>query len=131
MSAVIEWLEAMYRAAGPDADKAREALELLAEAQGSEDLLELYGERVGDIDEAAQRLNTLEQLEEWAKRDRAFADFGDLDEETLDRFTTAYERYEQQAWELQIVAADAGLIRRDDHDTNPVPLIAMFVPPAA
>lgn len=130
MNLAIEWLEALYRAGGPDADRAREALDLIDEAQTANDLLDSYGERVGDIDEAVERLDRLDSLEAWANRDPTFREFGDLDEETLERFARAYDRYEQMAFELQQLAADAGLIAPNDHETNPVPLLAMFVPPA-
>lgn len=129
MSAVIEWLEALYRAAGPDADKAREALELIAAAEASEAYLDEVSEKIGDFDEAEGLLNRQRNAEEWAERDLTFKEFGDLDEETLERFARAYDRLEQQAFELQELAASAGLIKSNDHVTNPVPLIAMFVPP--
>lgn len=130
MSAVIEWLEAMYRAAGPDADKAREALELIAVAEASEDYLDELGEKLGDFDEAEGLLDRQRNAERWAERDLTFKDFGDLDEETLERFARAYDRYEQQSFDLQKLAADAGLIATTDFTTNPIPLLAMFVPPA-
>lgn len=129
MSAVIEWLEAMYRAAGPDADKARDALELIATAEASEAYLDELGEKIGDFDEAEGRLSRLDSLIVWAERDATFKEFGDLDEETLERFARAYDRYEQQAFALQELAASAGLIDTTDFTTNPVPLLAMFVPP--
>lgn len=131
MSAVIEWLEAMYRAAGPDADKAQEALELIAAAEASEAYLDELGEKIGDFDEAKANLERLDSLDVWAERDRTFREFGDLDDETLERFARAYDRYEQQSFELQELAASAGLIARNDFTTNPIPLIAMFVPPIA
>ena len=130
MSAVIEWLEAMYRAAGPDADKAREALELIAAAEASEAYLVEVSEKIGDFDEAEGLLNRQRNVEKWAERDLTFKEFGDLDEETLERFARAYDRLEQQSFELQELAADAGLIARNDFTTNPIPLLAMFVPPA-
>ena len=130
MSAVIEWLEAMYRAAGPDADKARDALELVAAAEASEAYLDELGEKIGDFDEAEGLLNRQRNVEKWAERDPTFREFGDLDEETLERFARAYDRLERQSFELQELAADAGLIARNDFTTNPVPLLAMFVPPA-
>lgn len=129
MSAVIEWLEALYRAAGPDADKARDALEQIATAEASEAYLDKLVEKIGDFDEAEGLLNRQRNAEKWAERDPTFKEFGDLDEETLERFARAYDRLEQQSFELQELAADAGLIARNDFTTNPVPLLAMFVPP--
>lgn len=130
MSAVIEWLEAMYRAAGPDADKARDALELIVAAEASEAYLDELGEKIGDFEEAEGLLNRQRNAEMWAERDPTFKEFGDLNEETLERFARAYDRLEQQSFDLQELAASAGLIARDDFKTNPLPLIAMFVPPA-
>ena len=130
MSAVIEWLEAMYRAAGPDADKARDALELIAAAEATEAYLDEVSGKTGDFDEAKANLERLDSLDVWAERDLTFKEFGDLDEETLEQFARAYDRLEQQSFELQELAVSAGLIKSNDHVTNPVPLIAMFVPPA-
>ena len=134
MSAVTEWLEAMYRAAGPDADKARDALELIAAAEASEDFIcrMIEREKTGDADcdEILEHLSRLDSLDVWAEQDATFTEFGDLDEETLERFARAYDRLELQSFELQELAADAGLIARNDFTTNPVPLLAMFVPPA-
>lgn len=130
MSAVIEWLEALYRAAGPDADKARDALERIVAAEASEAYLDELGEKIGDFDEAKTALERLDSLDVWAERDPTFKEFGDLDEETLERFARAYDRLEQQSFALQELAASAGLIATTDFLTDPLPLIAMFVPPA-
>lgn len=134
MSAIVEWLEAMYRAAGPDADLACEALEIIAAAERSEDSFckLIDRETTGDkeLDEILIQLNRLDSLDVWAERDPTFKEFGDLDEGTLERFARAYDRLEQQSFALQELAADAGLIARNDFKTNPLTLIAMFVPPA-
>ena len=134
MSAVIEWLEAMYRAAGPDADKARDALELIVAAEASEMAIckLIEREKTGDAgcDEILERLNRLDSLDVWAEQDATFREFGELGEETLERFARAYDRHEQQSFALQELAVSAGLIAPTDFTTDPLPLIAMFVPPA-
>lgn len=125
---VREWLEGMRRFNGRDADCATEVLRLLDEAQGNEDLLNDYGERVGDIDDAQKQVEAFAKLTEWAGHDPTFKEFGAADEETLEKFARAYDALETQAFELQALCVDAGLLNRNDHATNPLPLLRMFLP---
>lgn len=123
-----EWLEDMLRFAGRDADRAQELLAELDGAQASEDLLNEYGEKVGDLDDAQKQVERLATLDVWAERDPTFKDFGELDEETLERFARAYDQLQEQAWALQALCVEAGLLGLNDHTTNPLPLLRMFLP---
>lgn len=125
---VREWLEDMRRFNGRDADRATEVLRLLDEAQGNEDLLNDYGERVGDIDDAQKQVETLAKLTEWAGHDPTFKEFGAADEETLERFARAYDQLQEQVWALQELCVEAGLLNPNDHMTDPLPLLRMFLP---
>ena len=125
---VREWLEDMRRFNGRDADRATEVLRLLDEARDNDDLLNDYGERVGDIDDAQKQVETLAKLTTWAAHDATFKEFGEIDEETLERFARAYDTLDTQAFELQALCVDAGLLNRNDHTTNPLPLLRMFLP---
>lgn len=123
-----DWLKELRRFAGPDCDRATALLDLLDEAKDSEDLLADYGERVGDIDDAQKQVETLAKITEWANRDPTFKEFGEIDEETLERFARAFDNLETQAFELQALCVEAGLLNVHDHITNPVPLLRMFLP---
>lgn len=125
---VREWLEDMRRFNGRDADRATEVLRLLDEAQDNEDLLNDYGERVGDIDDAQKQVEALAKLTEWASHDPTFKEFGELDEDTLERFARANDQLQEQAWALQELCVEAGLMNLNDHTTNPLPLLRMFLP---
>jgi len=91
-------------------------------------LIEEWGEKLGDFDEAVKDLDTLDSLRAWAKHDQTFKDFGDLDDETLERFARAYDRYEQESFDLADLCRQAGLLGPKDHETNPLPLVRMFLP---
>lgn len=58
-----EWLEGLYAAGGPDADRAREALELIDAAQDDADELELWRQLdVDDVREARQHVDAAKDL---------------------------------------------------------------------
>lgn len=123
-----DWLQQLRRFAGPDCDRATALLDLLDGVKDSEDLLADYGERVGDIDDAQKQVETLAKVTEWASHDPTFKEFGMIDEETLERFARAFDKLETQAFELQALCVEAGLLNANDHVTNPVPLLRMFLP---
>jgi len=123
-----EWLEDMRRFNGRDAQFATEVLQMLDDAQDSEKLIEEYGERVGDIDDAESVVLAMDGLRVWAERDPTFREFGDVDVEGLERFARAYDKLEEQADALRDLCVEAGLIGPRDHTTDPLPLLRMFLP---
>lgn len=123
-----EMLGRMARQDGPDSDTAHELLKWLDEQVDAEAELAEWDDRVGDRDEADKSLTRLALLDEWAGEDVTFKEFGDLDQETLERFARAYDRYEQESFALQELCVEAGLIAHNDFDTNPLPLLRMFLP---
>lgn len=125
---VREWLEDMRRFNGRDADRATECLRLLDEARDNDDLLNDYGERVGDIDDAQKRVETLAKMTEWGKNDPTFKEFGEISEETLEQFARAYDKLEAESFALQELMVDVGLLNRHDFTTDPLPLLRMFLP---
>lgn len=129
---VREWLEDMRRFNGRDADRASELLDQLDRAEASEDILckAIAGEKTGDkeVDEIVDQLGELESLKVWAERDATFKEFGELDEDTLERFARANDRLQEQAWALQELCVEAGLLNPNDHTTDPLPLLRMFLP---
>lgn len=129
---VREWLEDMRRFNGRDADRATEILDQLDQAEASEAILckIIAGEKTDDpeTDEIVERLAKLEALEAWAERDPTFNQFGALDVDGLSTFVKAYEALEAESFELQALCVEAGLLSRNDHTTNPLPLLRMFLP---
>lgn len=103
-----EWLEDMRRFNGRDADFATRVL--------------------ASLDDAPKQVERLETLDVWAERDATFKDFGELDEETIERFARAYDQLQDQAWALQALCVEAGLLNPNDHTTDPLPLLRMFLP---
>lgn len=132
METVTEWLERLYRENGPDADRAQEALRLVEAAEFSEDAIcaLMDGRKTGDkdVDGIVDQIAELGRLKVWAEWDATFKEFGDLDEGTLERFARAHDKHEAQTFALQAMAAAAGLIGEHDYDTDPLPLIRMFLP---
>lgn len=129
---VREWLEDMRRYNSRDADRATELLNLLGQAEASETIIcSLFArEKTGDkdADEILDELNKFDSLGVWAERDATFKEFGDLDEETLEKFTRAYDKYEAQSFALAELCMAAGIIADNDYATDPLPLLRMFLP---
>lgn len=118
--------ERQYAQGGLTADIARAVLGLIDERDsGIEEMDVLEGRTPA---EAAKELEVLDSLHVWAERDMTFKEFGDLDEGTLERFARAYDRYETESFALQELCVEAGLLARNDLETDPLPLIRMFRP---
>ena len=77
---------------------------------------------------AAKELEKYDSLVAWAEQDVTFTEFGDLDEDTLERFARAYDKYEQRSDDVSTLAIEAGLLHLRDYETDPIPLIRMFLP---
>ena len=124
--------ERQYAQGGPSADIARAVLDLFYRMDGSEMTLQALtgGELTGDkdLDKMVDDAIKLEALQAWAECDVTFKEFGDLDEETLERFARAYDGHEQQSFALQELCVEAGLLAPHDFETDPLPLIRMFLP---
>lgn len=129
---VREWLEDMRRFNSRDADRATELLDLFGRAEASETIIcSLFArEKTGDkdADEILDELNKFDSLGVWAERDATFKEFGDLNEETLETFARKYDALEAQLFALSELCMAAGIIAKDDYKTDPLPLLAMFLP---
>lgn len=115
-----------YAKGGGTASIARAVLDLFDRTVGAEAELDELGEY--SPSEAAEELEKLERVQAWAEQDMTFKEFGDLDEGTLERFARAYDRYEQESFDLADLCRQAGLLGPNDFTTNPLPLIRMFLP---
>jgi len=118
--------ERQYAQGGPTADIARAVLELIDRADSFDEELEVLGDYTPA--EAAKELEKYDSLVVWAEQDITFKEFGDLDEESLERFARAYDRYEQRSDDVSTLAIEAGLLPLRDYETDPLPLIRMFLP---
>lgn len=132
-----EWLGDMIRFNGRDAARARELLDILDEVDNGEydeemaliHIAELSGDQTLDtVEDVAKAIKERKELHQWAATNPTFKEFGTPDEETLARFVAAYEGLERQFWALQALCAEAGLVRTGDFQTDPLPLLRMFLP---
>lgn len=121
--------ERQYAQGGPTADIARAVLDLIDERDTANEELEEIPEIIGDVRAAAKRLEIFESLTEWAEADELIgAQPGDTLKERLKGMVGQYVDYEQQSFDLVELCADAGLIAPHDFETDPLPLIRMFLP---
>ena len=120
--------ERQYAQGGPSAGMARAVLDLMDERDSAKESLAELPDRIGTVAEAVRDLEILDSLTVWAQRDVTFQEFGELDEDTLERFARAYDGHEQQSFALQELCVEAGLLALNDHETDPIPLIRMFLP---
>jgi len=127
-----EWLESVYATGGPDADRAREALELIDAAQDDADELQLWHQLdVEDVRDARLRLKHEEAIGVWAEQDPTFREFVTNEKdltETLRQFARMFDEYEKFRRDVQDLAIEAGLLNGYDGATDPLPLIRMFLP---
>jgi len=136
-----EWLEDMRRFNGRDADFAGVLLNILDEVENGDyddenalcDIAEKSGDTTLDtIDDVANAVKELKDLRLWADRDATFREFSGVEDEKLDSrmeaFARSYDKLEAQADALRALAVDAGLINASDHQTDPLPLLRMFLP---
>lgn len=136
-----EWLGDMLRFNGRDADRARELLDRLDEVDGGayddEMTLIAIAEQSGDqtldtVEDVAKAVKERKELIQWADRDETFREFTGVQDDGLDSrmeaFARAYDKLEAQANQLRELMAEAGLLRQGDHQTDPLPLLRMFLP---
>lgn len=123
-----EWLERMAVPNTPDGDRARDVLAWIDETADAEEELSELGEKLGDFDEAAQTIKAFELLEETLDAHAVSKELGVTAQEQLTAMLDYAERLEAQSFALQELVARAGLIDDTDHKTDPLPLIAMFLP---
>lgn len=125
-----EWLAAIYAAAGPDADHAKELIERLDEAEAaSSELHDLLHAFDNDTDGAIKAHKEHESLLAWAEGNELIGPQpGESLEERLAGLVAQYERLEAQSFALSELAMAAGLIQANDYRTDPLPLIRMFLP---
>lgn len=128
---VREWLEKIYALAGPGADMAKAAIDLVGDNQGAREELDGLLDRfeVDDFREAAKRLAEYRDLTEWAEDTEVIQNLvAETLEESLNILVKQYEVLERQSFDLQELCAEAGLLAPNDHDTDPLPLLRMFLP---
>lgn len=121
-----EWLEGLRRAAGPDADIASELLDLLDAAQGAENELE---EWIREDSSALEDLKEFGELLELIESHDFTREIGeDTLVKTLEKALDLAVKYENQSMALQDLAIEAELVARNDYQTDPLPLLRMFLP---
>lgn len=124
-----EWIERLYTSASPEADRAKELLDWRDEQEDAQAALDAIDEKIGDIDKAAERLVNEEAIEAWAEQDeRLSAITGDDLPARLTLLSEQHDRLEQQVFDLHDLCVEAGLLARNDHETDPLPLLRMFLP---
>lgn len=138
---VREWLEDMRRFNGRDADRARELLDILDEVDNGEydeemaliHIAELSGDQTLDtVEDVAKAIKERKELHQWAERDETFREFTGVQDDQLDSrmeaFARAFDKLEAQNWAVRALCVKAGLLSPTDLETDPVPLLAMFLP---
>lgn len=121
----MEWLERQAR----ESDEAHEFLKALADLKNAEALLDEWFEKLGDLEEAEGRSALLGRIEEEASANDCLGEMpgNDLSEQIVE-LCRGYERYEAESFALRNLAVEAGLLKRHDFTTDPLPLIRMFLP---
>ena len=126
---VREWLEKIYRLAGPGADMAKAAIDLLDEQGDAVAELDALGEKLGDFDDATKGLELLARIEEEFEEHDIFREMpGEDIPEQLVTIRESFSLLEQQSFALQELCVEAGLLARNDRVTDPLPLLRMFLP---
>lgn len=95
--------ERQYAQGGPSAGMARAVLDLMDER-----------------DSATEELSELPEI--------IGAQPGETLEEQLKGVVDQYVDYERTSDDLRLLCFDAGLLARGDYETDPIPLIRMFLP---
>lgn len=125
-----EWLEDMLRFNSRDADRAQELIAVLDERQVDQDMLDEWGERIGDIDEAETAAKDYAKACEEMEGSELGAGFyskGSLHDAVVEVLTYA-AKLEKENWEIRELARAADLIRPKDETTPVAPLFRMFLP---
>ena len=126
---VRAYFKQQYGEGGRDADMAKAVLDLFDRLQTADEESERILIEIGDLDEAALNIRDYEKLVAWAERSELVDNEpGETLEERLESIIDRYELYEQQSFALQDLCVEAGLLARNDFETNPIPLIRMFLP---
>lgn len=126
---VIEWLEKLRGMAGPGADMASAALDLLDGWEAAETELTDLSDRLGDFDEATTSLKDYWAIKETVEDHEVLsAQDGETIDAKLMAFLKEYDRREAESFALQELCAAAGLIDENDFKTDPIPLLRMFLP---
>ena len=124
-----EWLEDMLRFSSRDADRARELLRLLDDAEEAQNQLENLDERLGDIDKAQANLVEHEALIAVIESHEITKAFDDVEKDVGLQAALDYAaECEAQIFVLQELCVEAGLLGKNDHTTDPLPLLRMFLP---
>ena len=126
---VIEWMEKLRGMAGPGADMATAALDLLDGWDAAETELTELSERLGDFDEAEEALKDYRALKETVDDHEVLAaQDGETIDAKLRAFLNEHDRRESESFALQELCAAAGLIDENDFKTDTIPLLRMFLP---
>ncbi len=125
-----EWLDSIWRGAGDDAEWAREAIDQIGMAQDADELLEEWGEKIGDLSEAYDGLERYRELTDEIESIVQQNDMIDGDSE-IDKLRNGLAGLTLQAekyWEIRELCKDAGFVQYSDDDSDLIPLLRMFLP---
>lgn len=127
---VREWLEDMRTYASIDGDRARELLELLDAGEAAEAELEAWDDAgFKNVADAKRLAAQLEDVEAYLEDSEIAKELGDPEDLATVKLVCEYaKKLEDQAFALQELCASAGLLDPNDHTTDPLPLLAMFLP---
>lgn len=124
-----EWLEALLRYESRDADRAKELLDQLAQAEAAEAEMADLEETLGDLEAAKTAIRDHGLAVENIEASEMARDFysGDLAEAVREVIEYA-QKLEDANWAIRDLAKRAGLIAETDETTDIAPLLAMFLP---
>lgn len=125
---VVEWLESLRIANGPEADFAAEILDTWFSEDDIDTLAEVKEARAA-ADKAEASLAAIEKAINGGRMVREFVTTGHAKTgKELAVFFDQAEKWDGQVEAVRALAQEAGLIRPGDETTDIVPLLAMFLP---
>ena len=122
--------ERQYAQGGPSADIARAVLDLMDERDSGIEELEEWDEQVGDRTAAIASLERLDVLEDLGG-EGCGSTYEMLVRHGLvigDEPLPFVEAAVSTSSDLRLLCVEAGLLARNDRETDPLPLIRMFLP---
>lgn len=126
---VREWLEDMRTYASRDGDRARELLELLDDGEAAEAELARWEDVFDNVADAKKLAGELEDVQAYLEDSDVARALGDPEDLATVKLVLDYtQKLEDQSFALQELLVKAGLLNPDDHTTDPLPLLRMFLP---
>lgn len=127
---VREWLEDMRTYASRDGDRARELLDLLDQGDAAERELEAWADAgFKDVADAKRLVVQLEDVQAYLEDSEIAKQLGDPEDLATVKLVVEYaQKLEDQSFALRGLCVSAGLLGPTDYTTDPLPLLAMFLP---